>query len=386
MAERISSPVLVPRLRTQRLCSPVFDHVAELISVGEGELLEPCGAHHPAWLASCLGQTSEDAHAEITTIRQGDRVAGMFAIDRETWRWGWPQRVMKSWRSDLTFDGTPLIDRSHAQEAITGFIAAMKGSPILFETIPADGPFLAALTVAAGELSAPVRIVRKWQRAALKPEGSFGDWFARNFERKRRKEYRRIRARLGEQGRLESLSLADAEPVGPWIDELLALEAKGWKGKRGTAAKSDPRIEAALTKALRALAREGSLRFWKLALDGRPIAMMFALVTGGKAWLGKIAYDEDFARYSPGVLLILDATEALFKENGIALVDSCAIPGHPMIDNIWRDRISMCDVLVGAPGTSQALFAVMAAAENARHALRERAKHLLYRITRRHMS
>ena len=85
--------------------------------------------------------------------------------------------------------------------------------------------------------------------------------------------------------------------------------------------------------------------------------------SASSAWLGKIAFDEAFAKYSPGVLQILDATESLFAEGGIALVDSCAIPDHPMIDNIWRDRIAMADVLIGTPNMPSARFKAMVAAE-----------------------
>ena len=42
------------------------------------------------------------------------------------------------------------------------------------------------------------------RRAA--PGGDHAAWFETNFERKRRKEYRRWRSRLGEMGKLESLS------------------------------------------------------------------------------------------------------------------------------------------------------------------------------------
>ena len=91
-------------------------------------------------------------------------------------------------------------------------------------------------------------------------------------------------------------------------------------------------------------------------------------------------------RHSPGVLLILDVTKALFEEPGIRLVDSCAIPGHPMIDNIWRERIQMCDVLIGPPGVSPALFTLMVGAENLRHNVRTAAKTFYYSITRKRIS
>jgi CelD/BcsL family acetyltransferase involved in cellulose biosynthesis len=359
---------------------PIFSVVSALFSQGARDLIEPCGAHHPAWLSACL------AEARIISVRLGQDLTGIFATSLARWRWGVPLPVVTSGRSDLAFDGTPLIAKNDAVRTIEAFLTAQRGRPVLFETIPLKGAFLRSLKTAAYDLGAPMKVIRQWERAALQPHGTYEQWFDTNFDRKRRKEYRRLRTRLSEQGRLESLAWRDSEPVQRWIDELFDLEAKGWKGREKTAIANDPAKKAQLTRALHALARERALRFWKLSFKGEPIAMMFALVSSAKAWLGKIAYDEAYAKYSPGVLLILDATQALFADEEVRFADSCAIPGHPMIDNIWRERILMGDVLVGAPGTSGLVFNTMARAEAARGRVREAAKHFYYRITKRRMS
>ena len=65
-----------------------------------------------------------------------------------------------------------------------------------------------------------------------------------------------------------------------------------------------------------------------------------------------------YAKYSPGVLLVLYATERLFAESGITFVDSCAIPGHPMIENIWRDRIKVADVMIAPNSIGVKRFAM----------------------------
>jgi len=345
-----------------------------LFSHGARDLVEPAGAHHPAWLSNCL------ADARIVSVRCGSELIGLFATATDVWRWGVPFPVVTSADSCLAFEGVPLIAREGAVETIKAFVSGQNGRPILLQAIPADGEFLKTLAAAAAELKAPFQIVRRWQRAALTAQPSYEQWFEANFERKRRKEYRRLRSRLGEQGKLESLQWNEAEPVQHWIDELVNLEAKGWKGRRGTAIIADPQMKAALAKALQTLAGEGGLRIWKLALNGEAVAMVFAMVSAGKAWLGKIAYDEIFAKYSPGVLVILDATKSILEDRAIALVDSCAIPDHPMIDNIWRERIAMCDVLIGRPGMPQGSFSAMIAAERTRGRFRTAAKRIYCHI------
>ena len=191
---------------------------------------------------------------------------------------------------------------------------------------------------------------------------------------------------MSEQGRLESVYLKPGDDVGRWVQDLLDLEAAGWKGKRGTSLKSAAPVAAAFAEAARELHEAGKLRFWSLTFDGRAIATMFAIVEGNGAWLGKIAYDEAFAKFSPGVLLILDATEGLFNEGRFDLVDSCAIPNHPMIDNIWRDRVAAADVLVASADTGQSRFEFTAGAERLRRAARSTARGIFHTLTRRHRS
>src|SRR5207249_1509372 len=75
------------------------------------------------------------------------------------------------------------------------------------------------------------------------------------------------------------------------------------------------------------------------------------LCSGKTAWSWKIAYDEDYARFSPGVQIVLDLTNELLADRSIERADSCAAAAHPMIDHIWRERLALADRLISlAPG------------------------------------
>jgi hypothetical protein len=94
----------------------------------------------------------------------------------------------------------------------------------------------------------------------------------------------------------------------------------------------------------------------ELSLDGRDIASVILLRSGDCAWPWKIAYDEDMARFSPGLQAMTDLTAALLADESIRFADSCAVPDHPLIDHLWRDRLSVADVMVAlGPGASFAL-------------------------------
>ncbi|NJM31003.1 MAG: GNAT family N-acetyltransferase [Rhizobiales bacterium] len=278
----------------------------------------------------------------------------------------------------LTLMGLPHADSELASTAIVEMLGALD-RPLLLRSVPKDGPFFKTISREAPRFS----VIESWNRAALDVSGSFETWFEENFERKRRKEYRRLRARLGEEGKLENLSLAKNDDAGKWAAELLALEAAGWKSTKKTALAADPGMAFALADACRGLHAAGKLRFWKLELDGRAIAMMYAIAEGANAWLCKIAYDEAYSRFSPGVLLLLDATEALFNDPSIKFADSCAIPNHPMIDNIWRDRIDVADILLAPRQVSAVRFKTTFLALTSERKARAATKSILQRFSKR---
>ena len=290
-----------------------------------------------------------------------------------------PFRFHASLSTPVSFFGLPHLGRYQAIPAMMALLRQLN-QPLLLRSVPID-----SIVWDVAKASAPhFAILDTWERAALRPEGSYAEWFDASFERKRRKEYRRLQARLSESGKLAAVSLgADGDAVA-WTDEFLELESRGWKGKRGTALNADPLTAETLRECLAGLSGAGKLRFWKLALDGRPIAMLFAIVEGREAWLGKIAHDEDLARFSPGVQLILHATEQIFAE-GITVADSCADADHPMINHLWRTRLRVADVMIAAPTVDWTAFNMTLEAERLRRRIRASAKSIYCRLTgRRH--
>ena len=94
------------------------------------------------------------------------------------------------------------------------------------------------------------------------------------------------------------------------------------------------------------LGAEGKVAINRILLDGRAIAATVTLKSGDGAWYWKTAYDETLARFAPGVLLSAALTEELAENTAIARTDSCAGPGNPLLDNLWRERLNLCDRLI----------------------------------------
>ena len=330
-----------------------------------------------------------NANIDVVVVReqQGGPLRAMVPVVKSGLRYGVPLKMAMSWANDLFFMGVPLIDKHDAQavllEALRGIGTLTGARATVFQLLPQDGEFAACLRQLAREQGLAIAELDPFERAALVTGGDFDGWFNEHFPRKRRKEFRRLRNRLGEQGELVFEVHDGEQPLDDWISGFLELESAGWKGERGTAVACNEDLSAFLQEALGGLAASGKLMFWRLTLDRRVIATMFAVKSGRKAWLLKIAYAEDWARYSPGVLLVLDVTRYLLERGDIDFIDSSAIPDHPMINHVWRDRIAMTDIMIAVPGTGNSLFSFVERAERTRRRARNFAKSIYHRVSKR---
>jgi hypothetical protein len=131
------------------------------------------------------------------------------------------------------------------------------------------------------------------------------------------------------------------------MEEFLLLEASGWKGRGRTAMINDRYRAAFAREAISNLAEIDGVRIHTLDLDGRAIASMIVFMTGGEAYTWKTAYDEDFAKFSPGKLLVAELTEWHLDDANIARSDSCAVPDHPVMSRFWEEREDMGTLVVG---------------------------------------
>jgi CelD/BcsL family acetyltransferase involved in cellulose biosynthesis len=123
----------------------------------------------------------------------------------------------------------------------------------------------------------------------------------------RRSDLRRARRTAENLGPVctEILSPAPGE-LPALLDEAYAVEASGWKGRERTALHIDRRLGDFYRRYATLAAERGMLRLCFLRINGKAAAMQIAVVTGDAFWLLKIGYSDEFARCSPGVLLMME--------------------------------------------------------------------------------
>jgi hypothetical protein len=200
------------------------------------------------------------------------------------------------------------------------------------------------------------------------------------------REFRRLKRRLGEKGVLEYGVARQPEEIRRGVEAFLALEAAGWKGREGTAMVTDRYRAAFAREAVHLLSERDMSRVHTLSLDGKIIASLIVFIEQGVAYTWKTAYDESFSAWSPGTLLMIEATKTHLDDPNIQATDSCAAPDHVVMDRLWSERRRMGTLVLGI--TPQADRAARQAAKqlhlyretrNMARLLRERVRQLVGR-------
>lgn len=264
-----------------------------------------------------------------------------------------------NWLHHHNFLGTPLIRAGRERVAWTAMLRLLDGADwahafLHLTKLVEDGPVHRGLVDACGDLGRACDIVYREERALLHSDLGVEAYLDRTVRKKKRKELRRLVNRLAEQGTLHGRGLQPGDNVDHWCDEFLALERAGWKGEQGSALASQPETTAFFREAALAAHAAGRLDIRRLDLDGRAIAMMINFMTPPGSFSFKIAYDEAYAHFSPGVLVQLDNLAAVLGRPDIDWMDSCAAPNHPMIDSLWGERRSLVRVTVPLAGLRRA--------------------------------
>ncbi len=343
--------------------------------------LEPNVFYEPAFALAAGPVFGKDAGAML--VWSHARLIGLFPARVERWRGG-IRPVLAGWSHPYAPLGVPLVDRDQAEAAIAAWLDHCAAEPktpalLLLPYVPEHGPFARALDAVLARRGSRSAVFGRHQRALLDPGSVRQGYLDRAMSAGRRKELRRLRRRLEEIAPVTFTTADAAQDAGTALKDFMVLEASGWKGLAGTAAANDAAIRSFVETAVTGLAANGQARVDRLFLNGRAIAASITLASGDTAWCWKIAYSEGVARFSPGVQLAFDLTEALLADPDIAQVDSCATADHPMIDNIWRERLAVSDRLI-AIKPSLLPFGVARGIESARRSAIAAAKGLRDRM------
>ncbi|WP_375462798.1 GNAT family N-acetyltransferase [uncultured Methylobacterium sp.] len=298
----------------------------------------------------------------------GARLLALWPHRASRTRWGLPLPVLMGWTHGFCPLGVPLLDAAETERAWAALRAAPRalGLPprLLMLNAPADGPF-AAHVDGRGSL----RRIAVWPhaRAVLDLAGLTADArtaYLGAVSAKRRRKLRLGRERLEAGGPVVLETVTEGTALMDALDDYVALETMGWKGRAGTALGNRP-LEAAFMRGMvAALGARGRLRIDRLRRGGRTLAAAILPLTGEAAFVLKISYDEADAPGAPGVQLVHRLTQSVLGAGSPTTIDSCAAPDYRLAETFWTGRRRIAHLLI--EGSPDPLFPLAAALERAR--------------------
>ena len=333
---------------------------------------EPNPFHESWYLLAALRAFDPGGRVQLLRFEADGELAGLLPLHAPAKYYRWPVPHLAGWVHANCFLGAPLVARGLEREFWRALLDwadanAARGLFLHLAQMPLTGPVYEALQSVLTEQNRLAAVVHREDRAMLASDLSPESYFEASLSGKKRKELRRQYNRLSELGEVTMARTMGDEGLARWIEDFLALEHSGWKGTNGSAIASHQTTTRMFKEALFGAATQARLERLTLTLDDEPIAMLANFITAPGAFSYKTAFDERYARYSPGVLVQRENL-ALLDNPEIDWCDSCAAADHPMIDHIWRERrpVGRLSIAIGGK-VRRALFAKLVQAELGRN-------------------
>ena len=290
---------------------------------------------------------------------------------------GFPRRrVLRAWSHPFAPLATPLIDLRDAEESCMRFakLLARLEPPnklaLVFEDFPVESPAAMMFRRALCEAGFTVMEAAAKTRAFLPSAGGrpAGEFLPILTHPKRRRELARQRHKLEALGQVTFDKACDFESIIVRFEEFLLLETRGWKGRKGTSIHILRKTASFARQAVAAFADRGRAAIYSLRVDGHAIASLIVLRSLGRYYPWKIAFDEHYQAYSPGVQLFIHASTDMLAQDGFTGADSLARE-RSWADRLWPARLELATLVVagkddaGSDGTSRQAVSVTHAIE-----------------------
>ncbi|MGI9377479.1 MAG: GNAT family N-acetyltransferase [Tsuneonella suprasediminis] len=306
------------------------------------------------FMQASLDAFDQAGEVQLATLEHDGALVGIVPLARLNRYAEYPFPHITGWVHHNAFCGAPLVATGYEHafwRELLIWCDSHAGARLFLHLshLPKDGPLFSALREVTASQHRASAIVHREERALLASDLAPDAYFEASMSSKKRKELRRQAKRLSEEGALRFERVTDATALSEWIGRFLALEQTGWKGAEGSALACASDTRQFFRDALIAAAVAGRLERLALYLDERPIAMLANFITPPGAYSFKTTFDEDCARYSPGVLLQRENLDILAND-AVAWCDSCAAADHPMIERIWREKRPIVRVSIAIGG------------------------------------
>ncbi len=314
------------------------------------------------------------AKAKLFIVQsQNGQWIGAIALNRMRRFGRIPFAHWKNWKHANQFLGTPLVRKGHEIQFWDAVLNALDqridtGFAFQCTDLPTDDPIFEALVTVCKRQMRPLEFIQQSERAALLTNLSFDHYWSLSVSKKCRARINSLMQRLHvEHGTPFFEKLSQSDDVTRWINQFLELEHGGWKGRNKSSLQSQADTQSFFRSIITNAFAAGQLEFLALSVNGRTIAMSAHFIADGCGYGFKMAYDENYGAYAPGLLLMREITKTLISKNGI-FFDSCCNPDQHSINTLWMERRRIVDVCISIKGwRQQKLFSIIMTARKIWH-------------------
>ncbi len=332
---------------------------------------EPGSVFSHRWFLEPL--LAEEGRVLAVVEEEPGQWVGAMALDQVERLGRLPVPLWQGVKDANQFLGTPLIHKGSALSfwhyLLSGLEAHAAGPIGLYvPAIPQDSGAGTALRAISRDTGRRLEVIRTSERAAFTGGADFEAHITGHVPAKRRARLASLARQLeADLGPLQLLSLDGPDLISAWIDDFLTLEKAGWKGKTGSAMGSTTQTEQLFRSAVSGAASHGLGQCLTLKAGDVSLAHSVQFIEGSFGCGFKTCYDERYARYAPGLHLLLCITKLISRQPGLQF-DSCSTPNQASINGLWPDRVTINDYCVGFRGNRKsAMFDAMMAVRKLWH-------------------
>jgi CelD/BcsL family acetyltransferase involved in cellulose biosynthesis len=260
----------------------------------------------PGWFEAWMRAFADDGVPHVICVRRGGRLSAVVPLVRG-------RGALRSPTNWHTPAFGAVAEDDDAAAVLAGAVVARSPSVLDLSFLDPAEPF-AKRTLGAAQARGRRLIARPVLRSPyIDLDGDF-EAFEQGLDSKFRREARRRRRKLEEEGDL-LVEFADGrEGLDRLLDEGFGVEGSGWKTERGTAIAQDADAEHFYREVAAWSAPAGRLQLGFVRLDGRPVAFSYSIVAGGTVHVVKVGFDPAFRRYAPGTILTREAIARAFEQ------------------------------------------------------------------------
>lgn len=220
-----------------------------------------------------------------------------------------------------------------------------KAVAILLNMVPKQSQFTQKLYISTALCQRLHRFSYSY-RAMLKP-GSSADYLKTKLSGKRKQRLKKGMKELKELGEVSFQKVTSPSEIMQHFEEFLLLEARSWKGKQGTSLKALKETSTFARKAVQNMNVQDQCSIYTLRLNNKAIASLVVFSDNGYYFPWKIAFNETYARYSPGNNLLAHVNQELYATKGFKGMDSLAAEYNKTAQTFWPDSQELYSIAIG---------------------------------------